>query len=289
VADGLEGSVWEFAAPSRRVVYLLGTAPVEANGAPVQRWSEGEGVRTLPVPPPPPDLPELSCSPHCWSWQFAPRRIWAASEEEAWALGADGRAVLRIRGDSGTLHAPPHALPLRLSGDEMPERLWAITGEPGGDIYGVGWDSTLLRHRGGRWERLRLPPVASAGGCVAGAAVVQGGALLIGGSDHNFGTDRPERPCLTRFDASGRSERLDVGLRSYENRGILDGRLQPDGAALFYLSFYAHSVAEVRGRAVRVYRFPTLRAFAGAAAVGRHLYAAGRLGDTAVVVRVPRR
>ena len=263
------------AAPSRRVVYHVTTGD-----SAVSRWEEGMGRTQILLPP---LEPWMTCGDDCIQFNLAVFALWARSETEAFAAGDYG-VVVSITGTTARLEPTPMLEFARgaIGSDAIYRaRLNFIDGDA--ERVLIGSNSALLQGRNGAWDTLpnpwRLAP-----GCAGETLVLQGDLLLFGGLIPFPGS---EMPCMVAV-SGGRAERLDTELRGFGQPGIQRGARQPDGSALFHASSYGRGeVAVFRGKHGRVYAFPELEWFGGAAIVGRYLYAGGQLGENAVIVRAP--
>lgn len=283
IADDTVQAFRRLSSPSRRVVYILGG---RFGGPVVRRWRDGAGVQALNMPA----LQSwMTCGNDCLMSGIPWNALWARADNEAFVVGDFG-AVARVAGDIVTLEPNPLMERARTgltNENQYSPRLGAVTGD-GELLYAASW-SALLRYQNGSWDTMPhpavLPSQRTSGTCLVNALAAQANSLLLGG---NIGFPSAELPCVLRS-SDGDAVRLDKRLQGFGQPGIAGGALQPDGSALFYASSYGRGeVAEVIDGSVRTYRFPTLRWFGGAATLGPYLYAGGRQGDTAIVVRVRR-
>jgi hypothetical protein len=263
------------AAPSRRVIYHM-----VWSGGHVVRWQEGVGETLIEMPP---LEPWMTCGGDCFRSTLQLFALWAPSENEAWAAGRYG-AVVHIVNDAGRLERTPMLEFARTAIgtlDIYRADLRYIAGDA--DALYIGGPDALLHHGSGGWDTLPNPWRRSPG-CGAMAMVLQGSTQLFGGHTP-FPT--PELPCVIAI-TGDHTERLDSELRGFGQPGIFGGALQPDGSALFHASSAGRSeIAVFRGRRGQVLSFPELKWFGGAAIIGRYVYAGGRIGENAVVIRAP--
>ena len=256
-------------APSKDAVFAVGYSL----GGSVYRWRVVDGWQRMRTP-----LTDSVIVENDYIHGVPLAGIWGRDERDVYAVGEEA-AILHFDGVAWTAEANP-LLALVDSGGPITvrgsgARLMAVGGSADG-VYAVASD--LVRRSGGRWERFARPTDDVARYCGFEAMSVRGRDVLVAGG---------ELPCLFRF-RDGRWTDLTSRLGGFAAPGVQGGATQADGSALFWASAYGRGdVAVVRGGAVRVLQFPTIKWFGGAAVVGPYLYVTGIVGDTTIVARTP--